>query len=48
MAAMVVIDAVSRLVPGVVGDEDSVREDTFSDWLLKHPAVYAAAQLSGA
>ena len=37
MAAMVVLDAVSRLVPGVVGDEESVREDTFSGWLLKHP-----------
>ena len=37
MAAMVIVDAVSRLVPGVVGDEESVREDTFSGWLLKHP-----------
>ena len=37
MAALVVIDAVSRLVPGVVGDEASVREDTFSNWLLKYP-----------
>lgn len=37
MAAMVAVDAVSRLVPGVVGDEQSVREDTFSGWLLKHP-----------
>jgi len=37
MAAMVVLDAVSRLVPGVVGDEQSVREDTFSGWLLKYP-----------
>jgi tRNA (guanine37-N1)-methyltransferase len=37
MAALVVIDAVCRLVPGVVGDEASVREDTFSNWLLKHP-----------
>jgi len=37
IAALVVIDAVSRLVPGVVGDEASVREDTFSNWLLKYP-----------
>ena len=37
IAAMVVIDAVSRLVPGVVGDEASVREDTFSNGLLKYP-----------
>jgi tRNA (guanine37-N1)-methyltransferase len=37
IAALVVIDAVSRLVPGVVGDEASVQEDTFSNWLLKYP-----------
>lgn len=37
MAAMVIVDAVSRLVPGVVGDEQSVLEDTFSGWLLKYP-----------
>ncbi|MBI1901283.1 MAG: tRNA (guanosine(37)-N1)-methyltransferase TrmD [Planctomycetia bacterium] len=30
VAAMVVIDAVIRLVPGVLGDEDSSRQDSFS------------------
>lgn len=30
VAAMVVIDAVARLVPGVLGDEQSNREDSFS------------------
>jgi tRNA (guanine37-N1)-methyltransferase len=30
VAAMVVIDAVSRLVPGVLGDEDSSQDDSFS------------------
>jgi tRNA (guanine37-N1)-methyltransferase len=30
VAAMVVIDAVTRLVPGVLGDEDSGRYDSFS------------------
>ena len=30
VAAMVVIDAVSRLVPGVLGDEESARQDSFS------------------
>ncbi len=29
--AMVLIDAVIRLVPGVLGDEDSARHDSFSD-----------------
>ena len=36
-AALVVIDSVARLVPGVVGDSASVNEDTFSNWLLKYP-----------
>jgi tRNA (guanine37-N1)-methyltransferase len=30
VAAMVVIDAVARLVPGVLGDEESSRQDSFS------------------
>ena len=30
LAAMVVIDAVARLVPGVLGDEESNRQDSFS------------------
>jgi len=36
-AALVVIDAVARLVPGVVGDRASVLEDTFANSLLKYP-----------
>ena len=31
VAAMVIVDAVSRLVPGVLGDDDSARQDSFSD-----------------
>ena len=30
VAAMVVVDAVARLVPGVLGDEESARQDSFS------------------
>ena len=37
LAAMVVIDAVTRLVPGVLGCKDSADKDTFSRNLLKHP-----------
>jgi tRNA (guanine37-N1)-methyltransferase len=37
LAALVVIDAVSRFVPGVVGEPSSVLEDTFSCSLLKYP-----------
>ena len=37
LAAMVVIDAMTRLVPGVLGHEDSAGEDSFSDGLLDCP-----------
>jgi tRNA (guanine37-N1)-methyltransferase len=38
LPALVVIDAVTRLVPGVVGKEESVRRDSFDDpALLDHP-----------
>lgn len=37
LAAMVVIDAVTRLLPGVLGCRDSADKDTFSRNLLKHP-----------
>lgn len=36
-AALVVIEAVSRFVPGVVGDPESVRADSFEDGLLDYP-----------
>ncbi|RCK79680.1 MAG: tRNA (Guanine37-N1) -methyltransferase [Candidatus Ozemobacter sibiricus] len=35
--AMVVVDALSRMIPGTVGDPDSVREDSFFDGTLDHP-----------
>jgi len=37
MAAMVVMDAVSRLVPGVLGGEKSAQEESFEDGLLEYP-----------
>jgi tRNA (guanine37-N1)-methyltransferase len=37
LPAMVVIEAVSRQVPGVVGLADSVAQDSFRDGLLDHP-----------
>ncbi len=36
-AALVIMDAVSRLVPGVVGDENSLHIDSFNDNLLGYP-----------
>ena len=37
LAAAVIIDAVTRLLPGVLGDEQSAVEDSFVDGLLDHP-----------
>lgn len=37
IAAMVIVEASARLVPGVVGNMSSVLEDSFSNCLLKHP-----------
>lgn len=37
LAAMVIVDAVTRLLPGVLGCSDSAAKDTFSRNLLKHP-----------
>jgi tRNA (guanine37-N1)-methyltransferase len=37
LPALVVVDAVARLIPGVVGDEDSVAGDSFSRGLLDYP-----------
>ena len=37
IAALVVTDAVVRLIPGVLGDEASAAEDSFSDGLLEYP-----------
>ncbi len=50
IAAAVMIDAVSRLVPGVVGRQESVDEDTFTSGGLKHvqytrPAVYRGMEV---
>lgn len=37
LAAAILIDAVSRYVPGVLGDENSLNQDSFSDGLLSFP-----------
>lgn len=37
LPAMVVVETVARLVPGVLGDENSVVEESFSDHLLEYP-----------
>jgi tRNA (guanine37-N1)-methyltransferase len=47
LAALVIVDAVSRLVPGVVGDEQSVAEDSFSRGLLDYPHYTRPAEFGG-
>src|ERR1044071_1849624 len=47
LPALVVVDAVSRLVPGVVGDGQSVEEDSFSRGLLDHPHYTRPPEFAG-
>ena len=37
LAAMVMIDAITRLLPGALGHEDSAQQDSFMDGLLDYP-----------
>jgi len=48
LPALVVMDAVARFVPGVVGDEQSVALDTFSRGLLNHPQYTRPATIRNA
>ena len=45
--ALVIVDAISRLVPGVVGDTRSVEEDSFSRGLLDYPHYTRPSEFSG-
>jgi tRNA (guanine37-N1)-methyltransferase len=36
LAAMIIIESVTRLIPGVLGGEDSADKDTFSEALVEH------------
>ena len=47
LPALVVIDAVSRLIPGVVGDEQSVEQDSFADGVLDYPHYTRPAEFGG-
>ena len=47
LPVMVIIDAVTRLLPGVLGDEESARQDSFSDGLLEHPQYTRPAEFRG-
>lgn len=47
LAAMVVIDAVVRLLPGVLGDESSAKEESFAEPLLEYPHYTRPALFEG-
>jgi tRNA (guanine37-N1)-methyltransferase len=47
LPALVIVDAVARLVPGVVGDEQSVARDTFARGLLDFPQYTRPADFQG-
>jgi tRNA (guanine37-N1)-methyltransferase len=47
LPALVIVDAVARLVPGVVGDEESVARDTFARGLLDYPQYTRPAEFRG-
>lgn len=46
-AAMVVVDAVGRLLPGVLGDDESCVEESFSDGVLEYPQYTRPAEFRG-
>jgi tRNA (guanine37-N1)-methyltransferase len=47
LPALVVVDAVARLVPGVVGKEGSVRKDSFADGRLDYPVYTRPREFRG-
>ena len=47
LAAMVIIDVVARLLPGVLGDEDSLMEESFTQGFLEYPQYTRPAEFEG-
>src|SRR5437773_4219714 len=47
LPAMVVIDAVTRLLPGVLGDDESAQDESFSRGLLEYPHYTRPAEFRG-
>jgi len=47
LPAMVVVDAVTRLLPGVLGDDDSSKDESFSSGLLEYPQYTRPAEFRG-
>ena len=47
IAAMAIVDAVARVIPGVIGDESSALTDSFQDGLLSPPVYTRPADYEG-
>jgi len=47
LPAMVVIDAIARLLPGVLGDDESSHDESFSHGLLEYPQYTRPAEFRG-
>ena len=47
VAAMVIIEAVTRLIPGVLGDENSTTEESFEQGLLEYPQYTRPREFRG-
>lgn len=48
LPALIIVDAITRLQPGVLGDEDATLKDSFSEELLEYPHYTRPAQYRGA
>ena len=47
LAAMVLVDCVSRFIPGVLGSSESPEEESFSDGLLEYPQYTRPREIAG-
>ena len=47
LPVMVIVDVVTRLLPGVLGDEESAKEESFSHGLLEYPHYTRPAEFRG-
>jgi len=47
LPALVIVDAVTRLIPGVLGHNDSVKSESFENGLLEYPQYTRPAEFNG-
>jgi tRNA (guanine37-N1)-methyltransferase len=47
LASMVLVDAVARLIPGVLGSDESAEDDSFSNGLLEYPQYTRPPEFRG-